>query len=473
MILLAAAASFSVSCTDHRDDHMEDFQTMVYFRNGGEQSLMLYRTGEDGFYRIPVCKSGRDLEGKTSAVVIPFDEAQMASYNVTYETSYTLIPADLFSFVDAERQPLSDQSKVELEFGKDDAYQVVYVSLKTVQLSALMEADPDAVFALGLQVFSPGKVSEEINLILLKPDIEVPQVSLVSPGVEVHKYTSASQMEETYTNTISLNMDENLWDFDCTIAVQDATWLADWNNANGKEYALLPANCYSIPETKIHFAQGTLEVPFTVTINRSNMDMLQEYALPIKIASCSKTEFSVNQDAATYLLNVRLDPDQITLTADMVEVSANHEGDGTGAPALVDGDTETYWHSPWSGSVTNADPVYGIYVDITLTTPLKAITFNYCTRKQNTNGVPTRVVIGYSNDKATWTTFSNGEYSTPEMAGAVGGQWFSLPVMKSDATFKYLRFGIAESVAGDLTVNYPSSPAWTSLSELQLYGTAN
>ncbi len=470
-LLLAGAAVLFSACEDHRQDHLEDFQTMVYFRNGGEQSLTLFRTGEDGFYRIPVCKSGVDLKGTADAIVIPFDEAQMQMYNIRYETDYTLIPSNLFSFTDENRSPLSEQDRVELEFGSDDAYQVVYVSLKTVALSALMEANPENKYVLGLQVFSDEKVSDEINLIVLKPEIEIPMISLVSAGVETHNYTSASPAAETYRNTLSLNMEENLWDFTCTIAPADAAWLADYNYNNGKNFELLPADAYSLSTNTLEFKKGQLDADFEVEIRRESMDMLKEYALPIVVTGCSKSEFMVDANKNAYLLNVRLDPDQITLTADMVEVSANHAGDGTGAPALVDGDVTTYWHSPWSGSVTNADPVYGIYVDITLKTPLTAIVFSYCTRAQNANGVPTHVVIGVSNDKSSWTTI--GDCQTAEMAEAKTATWVTLEPMKHTSSFKYIRFGIAESVAGDLTVNYASSPMWTALSELVLYGTSD
>ena len=114
-----------------------------------------------------------------------------------------------------------------------------------------------------------------------------------------------------------------------------------------------------------------------------------------------------------------------------------------------------------------------IPANISLKTPLKAITFKYCTRTGNANGVPTHVVVGCSNDKSNWTVLEGGDVATAEMASAVAGQWISLPAMKSASTFKYIRFGIAESVAGDLTVNYETSPKWTALSELQLFGTAN
>ena len=471
LCLLASVSLLMGSCEDHRADNLDEFKTMVYFRNGGEQSLTLYRTGDNGFYKIPVCKSGSDLKGTASAVVIPFDAAQMDMYNIKYETSYSLIPSDLWSFVDANRSPVADQSKVKLDFTSEDAYKVVYVSLKTVDLSALMEKNPDREYVLGLQVFSDSKVSGDINMILLKPDIEIPYLGLINSGVESHKYTSASPMKETYHNTLSLNMDENLWDFSCSIAPADAAWLEKYNKDNSRSFELLPASAYKLSTTQISFPKGSLEGSFDVEINREGMDMLKEYALPILVTGCSKSEFAIKEDKSVYILNVRLDPDQITITADMVEVSANHNGDGDGAPALVDGSEATYWHSPWSGSVTNADPVYGVYIDISLKSQLKSIVFSYCTRAQNANGVPTHVVVGVSNDKSSWTVI--GDEATDEMAAAGRAEWITLPVMKHTAPFKYIRFGIAESVAGNLRINYDSGPAWTSLAELQLYGTDN
>nr|MCR5018137.1 discoidin domain-containing protein [Bacteroidales bacterium] len=159
------------------------------------------------------------------------------------------------------------------------------------------------------------------------------------------------------------------------------------------------------------------------------------------------------------------------LTSDMVEVSANQSGDGDGAPALVDGKEATYWHSPWSSYLQSPDPTYGVYVDITLSSPLNAIVFEYYTRADNGNGVPVHVVVGASNDKSTWTVI--GDAATEEMAGAKAGQWVTLPVMKHTSSFKYIRFGIAESVAGDLRKKYSEgSQPFTALGELVLYGTS-
>ena len=103
----AAALSGLPACDDPHTEHMEDYQTMVYFRNGGEQSLKLFRTGEDGVYAVPVCKSGFNLQGTASAQVVPLDEARMKTYNYLHETDYSMIPADLDAFQTVPRPPVS------------------------------------------------------------------------------------------------------------------------------------------------------------------------------------------------------------------------------------------------------------------------------------------------------------------------------------------------------------------------------
>ena len=458
------------SCADHRSDYMEEFQTVLYFRNGGEQDITLYRTGEDALYNIPVCKSGRNLESISSAVVMPFSEAQMTAYNINTGSSYALIPSDKFEFVSASGNALQDQSKVTLAFGQKDTYQIITIKMKTVEISALQEADPEKEYVLAFQLFSPNNVADEINLIILRPSIEIPMVSFDDNSLEARNYTSASDPEETFSNSVSLNMDQNNWEFTCSVQAGDQEWLDSYNESHSTTYELLPADSFNFSTTELSFPVGKLKATFEITVNRMGLDMLKEYVIPVILASCSKPEFAVDQKKNSYLIRVRLDPDQITLTGDMVTVSHNQSGDGGGAEALVDGDPTTFWHSPWSSYVTDPSDVYGVYADIKLKTPLKSIVLSYCTRAQNGNGVPTHVVIGVSEDGQTWTVL--GDFATDEMAASGTGQWITLPAMKYiPSTFGYLRFGIAESKAGDLRV--PSSGAFTAVAELELYGTAN
>lgn len=465
LALLAATA-----CEDHRSDYMEEFQTMVYFRNGGEQELSLFRTGEEGLYQIPVCKSGRNLSGEISAVIIPFDDAQISMYNITYETKYKLVPPTCYQFVDQDGAALPVQTSVEMDFGASDAYKVVSLSVNTNKVSALQEADPDSEYVLAFQLFSGGKVSSDINFILLRPSIEVPLLSLLTSGEEPHKYTPASQEKETYKNTVSLNMEENRWNFSCTLEVKDAEWLQRYNLSKGTQYELLPASMYELPATLLNFTEGNTEVNFDITVIRNDMEMLKEYALPVELVSCSKTEFKIDDKKNVYVLVLRLDPDQITITEDMVSVSSQAPGDGGGAPALVDGDVLTYWHSVYSRH--NGDPIYGEYVDIALKTPLKSVVFSYCTRSQNSNGVPVCVAIWARNEQSEDWVQLGDEIETDEMFNAGTAQWITLPVRTAAQSFRYIRFSVLKAnprESGDLRDQ--STTHFTSLSELQLYGT--
>ena len=199
-----------------------------------------------------------------------------------------------FGDLNEDGTPLANQESIDLDFGPDDPYKVVNLSVNTSAVSALQEADEEAEYVMAFRLFSAGKVSADINFILLKPDIEVPMIGLLSPGEEPHKFTSASQTSDTYTNTLSLNMDENRWDFTCTMEVMDKAWLQEYNLTYAKQYELLPASFYTIPEQEIRFAEGITEATFKVTVTREGMEMLKEYALPIVLTSCSKPEFKID-----------------------------------------------------------------------------------------------------------------------------------------------------------------------------------
>lgn len=86
-------------CEDTRSDYMEEFQTLVYFRNSGEQTLSLYLTGENTLYDIPICKSGRDLDATATAWIVVMDQAQLDIYNIENLTDYVQLPASCYKFL--------------------------------------------------------------------------------------------------------------------------------------------------------------------------------------------------------------------------------------------------------------------------------------------------------------------------------------------------------------------------------------
>lgn len=457
------------ACADHRGDYLDEFSTLAYFRNGGEQDLSLFLTGEDYVYAIPVCKAGSDLKGTISVEVIPFDEAQMAAYNYVNETDYTLLPPDVFAFkVSKDGNYLGDQSRVVLDFGPDELSKSVFLELDVKAVNSLLKANPGLKYRLGLQVFSNGKISAGINTIVLGLDVNSPVVKVTKAGLDkITPFKSSDDEFTKYSNTLTLGVAENLWDIECGIQVMDQAWLTAYNNAGGTDYELLPEAAYSFPVDKVSFKKGELvSSAFEVTVNRTKMDMATEYALPFTVKSCSKEEFEIEKDA--WVLIFRLDPDRVIITEDMVKVldsEDTYSADAGGVPAVLDGDETTYWHSPWYGhSLSDPDELYGCWFDIELAQPLRMVVFEYCTRHNNGNAVPTHIVIGYSDDGINWV--KAGDYQTPEMLSAGARTWVTLPVTKMETSHRYFRFGIAESMAGDLR----KADGSTALAELRIYG---
>ena len=449
-MLLAGATS----CEDSRDAYLEDYQTLVYFRNSGEQVVSLYLTGENTTYDIPICKSGRDLTATADARIEVMDQAQLDIYNLSNGTRYAQLPAECYKFL----------TETTFTFSSKDAYKVARVELETGAVQALQAQHPELDYVLALQVYSSKKISESVNLLLLSMEIGIPQLSFGTSGLVQSFYTTSSPVVNTHENEVTLNID-NHWDFTCDLEVLGQEWLETYNAEQGTSYALLPAGSYTVPE-QVSFTTGSNSVSMEISVDRSNLTLLQEYLLPVRLTNSSKTEFSTEGESGLYLLNVRMDPDKVALTADMASSPYTNAGDGQGTAALFDGDVSaaSWWHSYYGGGPVG-DPEWGYYIDITLNEPLSAIVLRYATRS-NPNAVPADVRIGVSNDGTSWREIGRVNSGLP--TGAL--EWATLPAMSSEESFTHIRFGVVTSAGGaggDLTVETYSC---VSLSEMELYG---
>lgn len=475
LLPVALAATLAVSCEDHRNDYMEEYQTMAYFRNGGEQQLALYRTGEDGIYAIPVVKAGRNLSGTISVELLPMDQDQITLYNAVNFTNYTAIPSYLYDFLDEKEQEL-DVYPVTLNFASDEKSKIVKVRLKTNRIRALMDAHPDKSYVLGLQLFSAkGKVSDKINVILLTPEIAIPYLSFSNNGVFSFTYNKNSQQEFTYTNRVKFAIDENRWDFTCNLEVKDATWVSRYNAAHGTDYELLPAANYTVPNS-LHFPVGTTEVPFDVKISRSGMTALHNYVLPVAVKDATRAEFvPYETDEANdyvYMVQVLMIPDQLTIGTE--QMSALYDGQaGFPASNLIDGDPDTFWRSPGSSAYGGfaGDPQWGFWFDIDLENhPLDAFVLGYLP-SSTTNRAPTRILLGVSNDGVNFTQVAD----VHDEAMHFRANWYDLPLVKTASPMRYIRVGVTETFINDTVYPLNAEPVnmTCEIAELRLYGSSN
>lgn len=437
-------------CEDTRGEHLEDFASMIYFRNGGNQTISLYRVGENSVYEVPVCKGGTDLSYTAEATVAAVEQSQLDIYNLNNGTNYIQIPSSCFKFL----------TDAKLHFAAEDTYKVVKVELATDDISFLQEADPEHEYILALQVYADRQVSADINLLILKPEITIPVISFAEAGLHVNNLDPDSPDVTEVTGEIALGMD-NRWDFTCQLGIHDQAWLDAYNAENGTEYEMMPEAIYTLDPT-VSFTSGSSTAQFKVAVDRTDMGLFTDYVIPVYLSDCSKEVFELGEEV--FLVHAIFTPvlEKITLTEQMISTDYTHVGDGLGVPGLVDGKSDTFWHSLWANMIPG-DPLYGVYIDITLDNPLTAVRFRYQTRHNNSNGCPVHICIGASNDGQNWTLIQDIKNNLPTTAGA----WGELPIANAKAAYKYYRFGVAEGAAGDCRTE---SPSYTALGELELYG---
>lgn len=437
-------------CEDTRGEHLEDFASMIYFRNGGSQTISLYRVGENTVYKVPVCKGGSDLSYTAEATVTAVEQSQLDIYNMNNGTNYIQVPSSCFKFL----------TDTKLHFSSEETSKVVEVELATDDISYLQESDPEHEYILALQVYADRQVSADINLLILKPEITIPVISFAEAGLHMNNLDPSSPDVTEVEGEIVLGMD-NRWDFTCQLGVHDQAWLDAYNAENGTEYELMPESIYTL-DPEVSFTTGSSTAGFKIKVDRTDMGLFTDYVIPLYLSDCSKKEFELGEEV--FLTHAIFTPtlNKIELTEEMLSTIYTHEGDGIGIPGLVDGKNDTWWHSLYADQKPG-DPTYGVYIDVTLNEPLTAVQFRYQTRHSNGAGAPTLIRIGVSNDNENWKVVQEVKEGLP----TGGNEWGELPIANAKAAYKYYRFGVVMSAAGDCR---PTVPAYTNLGELELYG---
>lgn len=89
--LTAACCLTYIACDDNKDEFLDEFSTILSFRNCDEIEVEVYNTGENGEYQLIVNKSGAQLGTVTRASIDVMDKALLKStMNKTEKTiNYT------------------------------------------------------------------------------------------------------------------------------------------------------------------------------------------------------------------------------------------------------------------------------------------------------------------------------------------------------------------------------------------------
>lgn len=160
---------------------------------------------------------------------------------------------------------------------------------------------------------------------------------------------------------------------------------------------------------------------------------------------------------------------KIDLTSEMVSVSANetYSGDDGGPAALVDGNTNTHWHSPWSFTGTY-DSTYGVYIDIDLGSGNEVTAFKARFHLRNSlNDHPDHIKIYASTDGSTW---GSALADVSDIYSTYGqNSWTNLIPFTAASASRYVRIAILSTNGDNGKVSDLTTSGCTHMAELELY----
>lgn len=357
---LCGMAALLPACEDGDTsfDEYPGYEQVYYLETSGITDVDFYNAQADSTYYLPVGKGGTDNQasGKVHARIMT--EAELTDYNNLNLTNYEMLPEKFYSLVaDYELTPEHPKDSIQVTLKKE------------IGSGELDFASHQYVVPLKISS-TTGSVNEDLNSLLLLPELITPTISMSKGGVE--KTTeffagSPADMTQEVQVVAGLDVTNRGWEFDVKFVTDRSQLqtLVDQFNASdaaqGKHYLLLPEDGYKIPE-KLTYAKIHSRRYFNIELKRGTLEENVDYLLPVSTAACEGMPFKVNQDNV-YYLPVKVGS-KLSLTADQISVISEQDGPKAN---LIDGDPSTLWQSQWSGNSEPAfDPVYGLYVDMEL-----------------------------------------------------------------------------------------------------------
>lgn len=424
MLLLTQA-----SCEDSKGEFLEEFSTILYFKNSGEVPLTLYKTGENTNYTITVNKAGSDLSATTDVSVGVMDQASLAVYNAEYGTTYKEIPANCYTFQGDK-----------LQFAGNETYKKLNVSLITTEIDKLEASE--SIYVIPFEMYgSPDSINTRKNVVFIRPKVVVPKVYFAKIGYQMNTVSDEGAAQISLALPLVLPL-ENKWSFNCTVGINE-TLLDTYNKENEVDYALLPSAAYTMnKDGVVAFAPGGASSELTININRSGLTY-GNYVLPLQLNNCSHPTFVVDATKNTCLFGVSYVPNesklsQVALKESMIGIFPDPTNEGSIA-GMLDGKADTYYHSNWSG--THPLPHH---IDVRLSKESTAFILEYQTRHNNNNGAPQRMSIYGSMDGVTFKKITTLSENLP----AAVGQKYKSPVLVGKP-FKVLRISVEKTPNGN------------------------
>ena len=387
------------ACDDGCEDYLDQYESILYFKNNGEQHVTIYDTSNEASCEFTVIRAGYNSKKYSTVDVSVLDAVNIQIYNAENETDYKLLPDNCFKL-----------ETPTLAFEDTDNHKKVKAFFYIDKIKELDKAN----YILPLVL---NNSSDDINIdkrqIFIVPDIVTPYLYFEKSGYQPYK---AEEGGET-------------------------------------SFELLPDKCYTLAE-KVSFVSGKSTSIATVKINIPDDLKFGKYMLPIELSECSMPTFDIKEGTNTYLAGIVYQKhiditelEEIKLTESMISSNARTEDFESLDPRtqlvnIIDGDINTSFHSYWAFHGYPSDFSEFPYIQVELPHVYSGFKFSYITRtaangSNNGNANPQELNIYTSENGIDFTLLKTLSDDLP--LSEMGATYESELMVPMSGSFRYLR----------------------------------
>ncbi|MDE6239387.1 MAG: DUF1735 domain-containing protein [Muribaculaceae bacterium] len=460
--LLAASALAFNSCESDINNFMVD--DTVGLLNSGLVTTEVY-LGVDDPTKVYAIKAGKGFQD--AQVSIKVDNSVLTEYNELSTTAVKLdeLPADCYSITVSSVTLTSDDYRVPFE-----------ISWNRDRLSEVLAQNPNVGLPLRMIVDSDAAIATDRLTTIIKPTLETPYVSFDMSKLDkngVFKAVSPTR-DQVYESELYFKVTSNFIaqrDIEYTLEI-DETLIAEYNEANGTAYKLLPAEAYKLELTGNEIKQYLSEDMFKMYFYRSALvpdnapSNFGDFMLPIRIKSVSSSYVDPVNCKLLYAVSVvpmTVEKSKWSIVECNSDVnddpeSTDSEKANNGADALIDGTTSKWWRSIYR---TAQDLPYYAVIDLGRKTAVAKVGFEIpaSSNKRYANSKAGHVEV--SEDGTTWVNV--GTWESPSAATQ------SVVADVTPTTARYLKFVIDE-VFKDASSGSIKNPNATAIGEINVWG---
>lgn len=416
--VFAFTALTSCDKADYSNVVPKEYESVLLFKNFGENAIDLYDTGEDGEFVFTILKSGKSPEIETEVGVRVMSEIELEHYSQLIGRNYKLLPEGSYQFPETK-----------YHFPSDLRYKKGNVTFNPIKVKEALAGGADgSVYVLPIELFKlrdKDSINAEKKLLIVRPKVVVPTLSYRAESASID--IANTETSGTYEFYLTLPFDSP-WDFDCTIA------LDEMNVPDG--YTKIDKSKVQLPnEGKVSFQKGSRRSS-SIQVTIANEDLVgPKFVLPIKVLSTTKQGVAIPNKP----FNLFVGFNKVPLNANMVSTNEQQATEGPIANA-VDGNPETFFHSRWENGGGNT--AHNHHFQIQLTNVAQRFMFHYKSRHDNngnTNIAEYKVLV--SSDGSSWTEVHQGQTGM----GRNKGQDYFTTVIEHSSTFSHIKIEVLKN----------------------------